>query len=746
MRVFSSPLRLTDLAAARAQLEAPPAPPPAPAHDRRAPVEKPSAGRAAPAAFDAETRAAALAELEALADRFGEVTPLDVEARARQLSRAAGKSLRALHARLEGLKARGRLADPAHAEVMAPELLARLSQRDLPARVQRHVFGLASRDLSAMLAHPTKNRALRAAIAQAAARYGVPRKAFDEHAPPPNQPLKDRNFRQTTALLALLHDRRLPRELQLAFIEQLGRVGDARAEARLRGLSQRAGDVEVRAAAGAALAAVKKSQRMTIVFATMEVRPYAGTGGLGNVMKELPRALAKMGHRVLVITPRHTTIDRETLSKTKITGHIDSPVASEPFGVLHDHVDGVDHYFVENDKYFSANRFGVYGDEHGGFGDEADRYDFFSAAVPQVLKKVLGEEAPDIVQLNDAHTGPAAAYLKADPHFEGTKTVMAVHNLGAAYQGRFGPDVKDRFMFRGMGLMDAGGPAEFYGDVNLLKLGLTRSDAAITVSRAYKDEILTEQHGEGLHGVLRVLDAEDRLFGNLNGIDTKAWDPETDPLLPASFGFHDLEGKAACKAALQADFGLPVKPGVPVVGVVARLAEQKGWGDVVRAIEHAAASKKDVQFVLCGQGDKAIAGQLRELAARYPEMVAFDGGFTPTKEHRIYGGSDLFLMPSRFEPCGLPQMYALRYLTVPVVRAVGGLEESVEAWDPKRETGNGFKFDADVTRALDQALEWYGAGEPARRSLLRRCALSDFSWQTRSAVEQAAFYREVRNQ
>jgi starch synthase len=743
-------LNPSELTAARAQLDAPAKAKAKAKAGRAAPADafqrapqRPAAGAGPARAFSPATQAAALARLEGLAERYGEVQGLDVESTARGLSRDAGRALRAVYAHLQADKAKGRLVDPAKAEQMSEALLARLSQRDLPARVVRHVLRLATEDLHALLAHPVKNRALRDALVTQAKRYGVKPAALDPAAPPPALPLKDRNARQTTALLALLHDRALDPALRLLVIEQLGKVGDQRALTRLSGLAARAVEPAVKAAATDAVAKLTRTEKMSIVFASMEVRPYSGTGGLGNVMKELPRALAQMGHRVIVITPRHTTIDRGTLADTGVRGHIQSPVAGEPFQVLHDHADGVDHYFVENDKYFSADRHGIYGDAHGAFGDEVERYDFFSAAVPQVIKKVLGEQAPDVVQLNDAHTGPAAAYLKADAHFRDTKTVMAIHNLGAAYQGRYGGAARDKMMLRGMGLDYAGGPAEFHGDVNLLKLGIVQADAAITVSRAYKDEILTDQHGEGLQGVLRHLDAQDRLFGNLNGIDNTTWSPENDPLLPARFSFHDLDGKAACKAELQRSFGLPVRADLPVVGVVARLAHQKGWGDVVKAIEHAAATKKDVQFVLCGQGDAKLADELRALAARYPKMVAFDGGFSAAKEHGIYGGSDLFLMPSLFEPCGLPQMYALRYLTVPIVRAVGGLEESIQEYAPRTGQGNGFKFTDDVTQALDRALGWYGSGAAQHKALLRNCALSDFSWENRSAVEQLAVYREV---
>lgn len=678
---------------------------------------------------------AALGHLRRLCEETGELHSLDVEVAARGLAHRSAKSLLSAYDAVKALKAKGALEDARSAQALSAPLAAKLDDPDLPPRIRGHIHRLAGQELLENVTDPIKDETLRSLLVD---RYGG-----RTDAPPPDLTLRERNRRQTTALLAVLDDSRIKAPLRQALLKQLGEVGDERALPALQALAAD-GPAPARAAAEAAIAAIEKAQRMTIVLASFEVKPYVSGGGLGNVMRELPKALAKMGHRVIVLTPRHTTIDRDALKDTGARGLIRGGAhGEEPFQILEEEKDGVEIYFIENDKYFSANRYGVYGDQYGDYGDNWKRYDFFSASIPQAIRKILGDEAPDIVQLNDAHTGAAAAYLKEAPGFENTKTVMAIHNLGAAYQGIYGADRLGDFCFGDMGVFYPMGPAEFHGAVNLLKLGLTQADAAITVSRQYMKEILTRTHGEGLHGVLRALDSRGRLWGNLNGIDNDAWDPATDPALPAHFSYADQEGKAECKAALQRRFGLPEEKDVPVIGVVARLAEQKGWDDVIGNISRTLERRRDVQYVLMGQGDKRIAAVLERLARRYPRNVAFDEDFTMEKEHQIYGGGDFFLMPSKFEPCGLPQMYALRYLSVPIVRSVGGLEESIQQFDPRRGEGNGFKFTKDVDQAVGRALAWYHRGEEARQTLLRNCALSDFSWQTTSAVEQAAFFREL---
>lgn len=553
--------------------------------------------------------------------------------------------------------------------------------------------------------------------------------------------LRERDERRVQALSSFLAESNLSSPLAVDVVSRLGEVAGEEVIPLLE-RAARKGSTTVWSAARQAVSRIRRARALTLVFVTMEVKPYAGVGGLGNVMKELPKSLARRGHRVLVLAPRHASIDRTRLQDTGLTGEIRNCDGAEPFQILKDERDGVELYFIENDRYFSAHRPGIYGDRHGPFGDNDKRYDFFGAAVPQALRKILGSAAPDIVQLNDAHTQSAAVYLRHDPTFRPTRIITAVHNLGAAYQGRFPGHHLPNFMFD-RALFYPAGPAEFYGEVNLLKLGLTHADGVLFVSRRYMEECLGPARGEGLHGVLQDVAKRRRLWGCLNGVDYETWDPARDEKLPARYAIDELEGKAACKAALQRRYGLPERPEVPLIGALARLDWQKGWEDVMRAVAHTAETGQEAQFILSGAGNEELAGRLAELAAAHPGRAVFDPDFAPEKEHMLYAGADLFLMPSRFEPCGLPQMYALKYLTVPIVRAVGGLDESIDEYDPTEGTGNGFKFQRDVNAAVDRALSWYRRGPKGRRELLELCASCDFSWDTTAAPELYAFYREL---
>jgi starch synthase len=680
----------------------------------------------------------ALSRLHDICLRTGELYDLDVEVAAHQVAHRTRKSIFAAYEALKAQKRQGLLEDVDRATELTEPLAARLSDPKLPKRIREHIYGLAAKELLENVTDPDKDELLRSLLAE---KFGG-----RTDAPPADMTLRERNQRQTVALTALLYDPRLSEPLSLAVIGTLARTGGPDAIEALNDRAESGATETIRSTAKAAIGAIQKSQKMTIVLASFEVKPYAGTGGLGNVMAELPRALAKMGHRVIVISPRHTMVDRNKLTDTGLRGNVEGyGHGNEPFQVLKDVQHGVENYFIENDRYFSAGRFGIYGDGNGSYGDNWKRFDFFSAAIPLTIKRVLGDEAPDIVQLNDAHTGPAAAYIKAwGSYFEKTKTIMAIHNLNAGYQQIYGKDKLGDFCFSGMNLFWPTGPAEFHDQINLMKLGLTMSDAAITVSRQYKNEILTDEHGEGLQGVLREIDARGCLWGNLNGIDNKVWNPQNDSAIEANYSFVNQDGKAACKAALQAEFGLPELPNVPLVGALGRLADQKGWPDVIGNVRRTLESGKAVQYVLMGDGDAELERQIRELVAQFPDKVAF-APYAADKEHRFYAGSDFFLMPSKFEPCGLPQLYALRYLTVPIVRAVGGLEESIRDWNPATGKGNGFKFTWDIDGAVNAALDWYAEGEVARQPLLRNCALADFSWERSSAVEQAAFYREMLN-
>lgn len=606
-------------------------------------------------------------------------------------------------------------------------------------RVERALQRAAALDLLALYDHPQKDRDFRKRLL--AFLLGV-------HQTRPRGtpsfgliPLRERDERRAQALTAFLADSNLSSQLAIDVATRLGEVGGVEVIPLLARAAKK-GSARLWSAAREAIARIEQTRSMLIVFVAMEVKPYSGVGGLGNVMKELPKALVRRGHRVIVLTPRHASIDRSKLIDTGWTGEIVNCDGREPFQILKDSRDGVDIYFIENDLYFSANRPGIYGDRHGPFGDNDKRYDFFGASVPQALTKILKGTRPDIIQLNDAHTGSAAVYLRNDASFNSTKIVTAVHNLGAAYQGRFPGHHLEHFMFD-RALFYPAGPAEFYGEVNLLKLGLTHADGVLFVSRRYMEECLGPERGEGLHGVLQEVAKRRRLWGCLNGVDYETWNPASDEKIPVRYDLSDLPGKAACKAALQKAYGLAERPEVPLIGALARLDWQKGWEDVMRAVRYTEATDREAQFVLSGTGSEELEERLIELAEQHPGRVVFDPKFSPEKEHAIYAGADLFLMPSRFEPCGLPQMYALRYLTVPIVHAVGGLDESIEEYDPKEGTGNGFKFKRDLTGAIDRALDWYESGPEGRQELLELCASCDFSWETTTGPELAAFYREL---
>ncbi len=705
-----------------------------------------SGARASTSTGPAPVRREDLRALRGLVTQYGAVHDVDVAAVAAKMGEAAGANLAALYAAVKKLKAQGALTSPWRAQTVTDTAVQQLSRATLSPRVTRHVQKLARLELLKLFADPVKDAALHEVLlGDLKKSFRVPERALREHEVPPDIPLRERNARAQNALLALLFDPGLPAELKRAAVDKLAVCGNKDALPTLASLAK--AEPALAGAVKTTTKAIEKAGKMTLVFCSMEVAPYAFAGGLGNVMDELPQALARLGHRVIVVSPRHAIIDRSTLEDSGKRIRVSHPTGDEPAQLLRDDKDGVEHWFVENGKFYSDGRYGLYGDEHGPYGDVAERYDFFSMAIPEALKAILGDERPDIVQLNDAHTAPAAAYLKRDDAFADTKTVMAVHNLGGAYQGKFGAEVLPRLGFKDFGLSYPTGPAEFYGGTNFLKLGLATADAAVTVSRQYMREILDKEHGEGLEGVLRLLYAEERLWGNLNGIDTKSWDPSTDPALPAPYSFADQAGKAACKSALQARYGLPQRADTPLVGAVSRITDQKGIDDIVATVERRMTAGEDVQFVVCGTGDAALCAQLADLAKRYPDNVAFDGAFAKDKERKIIAGADLFLMPSRFEPCGLPQMYAMRYLTVPVVRAVGGLEESVQPYDALEQTGTGFKFGGarggGVDDGLDAALAWYRQGDGARAALIRNCALADFSWETTSAAEQVAFFRTL---
>ncbi len=475
---------------------------------------------------------------------------------------------------------------------------------------------------------------------------------------------------------------------------------------------------------------------MEILFVASEVAPWSKTGGLADVAGALPRALAARGHDVTVVTPRYGGIDaaaagfareeRGLVVRGEATGLWVRREAGRPEVVLVDHP-----------RFFGA-RAGLYGEGGGEYADNAERFAHLcraALAVPAALGR-----RPRIVHANDWQTGLCPWLLRheraRDPALAGARTVFTVHNL--AYQGVF---PKEALPFLGLPWdvfhVDA---MEFYDQVSFMKAGLSFADALTTVSPTYAREILTPEEGAGLDPLLRHRRAV--LHGILNGIDVAEWDPARDPHLPAHYSARDLAGKGACKASLQRELGLPVRPDVPLVGMVSRLADQKGVDLVVAALPQIVL--REAQVAVLGTGSHAYEEAFRRAAAAHPAQVAARIGFDEGLAHRIEAGADVFLMPSRYEPCGLNQMYSLRYGTAPVVRAVGGLDDTVEDFDGWNR-GTGFKFREYAPHALllalRRALEAW-RDQRAWRALVLRGMAQDFSWD-RSARGYEALYRTL---
>jgi starch synthase len=472
---------------------------------------------------------------------------------------------------------------------------------------------------------------------------------------------------------------------------------------------------------------------MEILFVASEVAPWSKTGGLGDVAGALPRALAARGHAVSVVTPRYGSIDPRAHRLERLHRTLD--VHGEAT-TLWTSGGPAKVYFVEHERYFGSRR-GLYSDGHD-YADNAERFAHLCRTA-LALPAALGLR-PRIVHVNDWQTGLVPFLLRhehsRDPALAGARTVVTIHNL--AYQGIFSKHVVpalglpwDVFRYEAM---------EFHDQLSFLKAGLVFGDALTTVSPTYAREIATPENGAGLDALLRHR-ARD-LHGILNGIDVAEWDPATDRHLPARFSASDLSGKATCKASLQRELGLPERRDVPLVAMIGRIADQKGLDLVVAAL--ADLLGRDLQLALLGSGRRDWEETFRRAARERPDRMAVRIGFDEGLAHRMEAGADLFLMPSQFEPCGLNQMYSLRYGTVPVVRAVGGLEDTVEDFDGWSR-GTGFKFreysPQAMMLAVRRALEAFRDHRSWRAMMLRGMA-QDWSWD-RSAQAYESLYRSL---
>jgi starch synthase len=476
---------------------------------------------------------------------------------------------------------------------------------------------------------------------------------------------------------------------------------------------------------------------MRILFVSSEGLPFSKTGGLADVVEALPKALVEMGHEVAVVLPRY----RGTKAAKVVLPSLTIPLAGRMrFPAVADGtvVHGVRYFFVDDPEFF--DRPGLYGEKGRDYPDNPLRFAEFSKAAVEIAKHVW---PPDVIHCHDWQSALVPVLLRtmyaSDPALRSVPVVFTVHNLG--YHGFF-----DHAVLREIGLPESLfsiDGLEFYGRVNFLKGGLMYADYLTTVSRKYAQEIQTPEYGHGLDGVIRS--RADRLVGILNGVDYSAWSPENDEFIAARYSAGDFSGKRACKKDLLEAFHLPPRNlGTPLIGIVSRFADQKGFDLIARVADDL--MKEDLAIVALGAGEPKYEQLFRDLAAKFPDKVGVKVAYDNAVAHKIEAGADMFLMPSRYEPCGLNQIYSLRYGTVPVVRATGGLDDTIEDFDPKTGKGTGFKFEEYQGEALlaciRRALAAF-ADPKAWKKLMANGMAKDFSWKS-SAGEYARLYEKAR--
>ncbi|WP_317854782.1 glycogen synthase GlgA [Chakrabartyella piscis] len=472
---------------------------------------------------------------------------------------------------------------------------------------------------------------------------------------------------------------------------------------------------------------------LKVLIVASESAPYVKSGGLGDVVGSLPKALKEQGVDVRVVIPRHMSIKNSEMEGVEFLGEFDVHLSwrTQKAKVLVKRGD-VPVYFIENDFYFG--RGGLYG-----YGDDNERFAFFGKAVLDMMSML--DFYPDVLHCNDWQTGPVCLYLneiyKKMVYYSKIKTVFTIHNL--QYQGNF-----DKSTMELLGVpyyCYENGKVEFFGSVSFMKMGLMYADHISTVSGTYAEEIQTWEYAYGMDGILRSRNHV--LSGIVNGIDYTTNNPETDKRLPYSYTAKKLDGKAKNKLALQERLGLEQRD-VPVIGMITRLADQKGIDILSYVFDEL--MQRDVQFVLLGTGESRFEYFFREMQNRYPHRVSANIFFDEALAQQIYAGSDLFMMPSRFEPCGLGQMFSLRHGTVPIVRKTGGLADTIQPYSMETKEGNGFLFEnydgGGILWATDQALEVYWNGKEEWNQVVVNAMNSDYSWSS-SALEYIKLYESL---
>ncbi len=479
----------------------------------------------------------------------------------------------------------------------------------------------------------------------------------------------------------------------------------------------------------------KTKEPLKVLIVSSEAAPFAKTGGLGDVIGSLPQALRELGVDVRVLMPRYRSIKWDLVKDATYISSFEVSLGwrKQSASVFSMTVDGLPVYLIQNDYYFGRD--GLYG-----FGDDYERFGFFSKAAVEFVGTI--DFMPDVIHFHDWQTGLVPVYLndvfKRFTFYRHIKTVFTIHNL--QYQGVFGRetlgnlDLNDGYF--------SGTKLEFHGNISFMKAAILYADAITTVSETYAHEIQTPAYGYGLDGLLRS--CKGKITGILNGIDLKKNDPQTDKLIFTNYSATDLAGKAENKQRLQQQLNLPQSDRTPVIGIVSRLVDQKGFDLIAGCIDEL--MSRDLQLVILGTGDGRYEHMFHYMSNRYPNKVSANITFNEELAQKIYAGSDMLLMPSLFEPCGLGQMIAMRYGTLPIVRETGGLADTVYHFVPELGAGNGFTFrdylSSGLMWAIDSALGVYKDTDMWEKAVVN-AMISDFSWK-KSAARYLELYKSLR--
>jgi len=481
-------------------------------------------------------------------------------------------------------------------------------------------------------------------------------------------------------------------------------------------------------------------KNLKILFVSSEVTPFAKTGGLADVSGSLPQALEMLGHQVVIVMPLYRWVregehDIKQVEKSLSVPFRGQNLETQAFAAKTGK--DIPVYFIQREEFF--DRSGLYGTSQGDYFDNPERFIFFSRSVLELCQSL--EFQPDIIHCHDWQTSLIPVYLrslyKKNPSFQQASSVFTIHNL--AYQGVFPKEILsvsgfplELFSMKGL---------EYYGKMNFMKGGILFSDAITTVSRKYAQEIQTPEYGYGLEGVLK--DRSVDIYGILNGVDYASWNPKTDPHITSNYDVKDLSGKKRCKEELLSIFKLRGSDEFPVIGMISRLADQKGFDILAEALDNL--MKLGLYLVILGTGDAKYEKQFTALGKKYANRLGVKIAFDNVLAHKIEAGSDMFLMPSKYEPCGLNQMYSLKYGTIPIVRATGGLDDTIREFNPEAQKGNGFKFkpysSSDLIKAVKRAIYIY-KNKLLWTKLMANAMNEDFSW-GKSAQKYEEIYKKV---